>query len=260
VSGLQNPAWITADRHGNIYVSELDATRVYKFSPSGALLLTISTLYRPGGVQVARDGTIYVGDYFAGDVYRYSASGTPLGLFVATSLARADFMAFDSAGNLYVGDFLEGVVRRISPTGLDLRNAVTGFPGVEGIAFDADDNLYVASFDVNVIEVYPASGADPGTFASMSSSGAAAYGLAFDDAGNLYVANYNEGNIHRFSPSGDELPIFASGLVGPRDLVIVPRGGPTTENECRKGGWKSFKFPRAFKTQADCIQFVNTGR
>lgn len=259
-SGLIRPNYVTADQNGNIYVAEFEGSRVDKFSPSGAILLTIATPYQPGGVQVGSDGTIYVGDYFGGDVFRYSASGTALGLFVSLGLARADFLAFDGSGNLYVTDFIFGVVRRISPAGVDLGNVVTGFPGPEGIAFDAGGNLYVSSFNFNFIEVYSASGTDLGTFASISPSGAA-YGLAFDAAGNLYVADYLGGNIHRFSPSGTDLGIFASsGLVGPRDLVVVPLGGLTTKDECENGGWESFEFPRTFKNQGDCIQFVNTGK
>jgi hypothetical protein len=37
-------------------------------------------------------------------------------------------------------------------------------------------------------------------------------------------------------------------------------GPPTTANQCKKDGWKSFNTPRPFKNQGDCIQFVNTGK
>src|SRR6266850_2174505 len=54
---LSSPSWITADRIGNIYVSEHDGQRISKFSPAGLnpLLLTITTPYKPGGVQVGTD-------------------------------------------------------------------------------------------------------------------------------------------------------------------------------------------------------------
>ena len=35
---------------------------------------------------------------------------------------------------------------------------------------------------------------------------------------------------------------------------------PTTKEQCKNGGWMNFTFPRAFKNQGDCIQFVNTGK
>jgi len=44
--------------------------------------------------------------------------------------------------------------------------------------------------------------------------------------------------------------IYGEPLVGP----------PTDKNQCKKGGWSEFDFPKAFKNQGDCIQFVNTGK
>src|SRR6185436_14611925 len=44
--------------------------------------------------------------------------------------------------------------------------------------------------------------------------------------------------------------------IGGRDLAIVP--GPVDKDQCKKGGWQAFGFPRAFKNQGDCISFVNT--
>jgi hypothetical protein len=97
-------------------------------------------------------------------------------------------------------------------------------------------------------------------FASLDGVGSA-YGLAFDSEGNLYAANYAGGSLHKFSPAGDDLGVFASsGLVLPRDVVVVPRGGPSNDDQCKKNGWESFTFPRAFKSQGDCVSFVNTGR
>ncbi|HET6597660.1 MAG TPA: hypothetical protein VFG81_18695 [Anaerolineales bacterium] len=48
----------------------------------------------------------------------------------------------------------------------------------------------------------------------------------------------------------DNLTLTSSTLVGP----------PTSKEQCKNGGWMTFNFPRAFKNQGDCIQFVNTGK
>lgn len=37
-------------------------------------------------------------------------------------------------------------------------------------------------------------------------------------------------------------------------------GPPTNKDECKGDGWKTFNFPRTFKNQGDCIQYVNTGK
>jgi nitrous oxidase accessory protein NosD len=39
-----------------------------------------------------------------------------------------------------------------------------------------------------------------------------------------------------------------------------PVGPPTTANQCKNDGWKTFNTPRTFKNQGDCIQYVNTGK
>jgi nitrous oxidase accessory protein NosD len=39
-----------------------------------------------------------------------------------------------------------------------------------------------------------------------------------------------------------------------------PIGPPTTADQCKKDGWKTFNTPRTFKNQGDCIQYVNTGK
>jgi len=93
-----------------------------------------------------------------------------------------------------------------------------------------------------------------GTFAP---AGSGFYGLAFDTGGNLYSSVTSLGIIKKFSPSGVDLGGFG---IGGRDLVVIPPGGPGTKDECMNGGWKSFEFPRTFKNQGECIQFVNSGK
>jgi len=63
--------------------------------------------------------------------------------------------------------------------------------------------------------------------------------------------------IKKFSPTGVDLGGFG---IGGRDLVVVPLGGPTSKEECKKGGWETFDFPRIFRNQGDCVQFVETGK
>ena len=49
----------------------------------------------------------------------------------------------------------------------------------------------------------------------------------------------------------------AAGVVDQVGLVMkLNRGNPSTADQCRKGGWKSF----GFKNQGQCIRFVQTGK
>lgn len=51
--------------------------------------------------------------------------------------------------------------------------------------------------------------------------------------------------------------IFNAGGAGKCDSQMGP---PVNKNQCKNGGWQFFNFPRTFKNQGDCIQFVNTGK
>jgi hypothetical protein len=44
--------------------------------------------------------------------------------------------------------------------------------------------------------------------------------------------------------------IYGEPLVGP----------PIDADECKKGGWEEFEFPREFRNQGDCVKFVKTGK
>jgi hypothetical protein len=87
-SGLNAPAWITTDRSGNVYVTEYQGKKIDKFSPTGQVLLTITTLYLPGGVAIGSDGSIYVAHYDAGAIHRYSSTGADLGIFATYGCAN----------------------------------------------------------------------------------------------------------------------------------------------------------------------------
>jgi hypothetical protein len=151
--------------------------------------------------------------------------------YLSPILARSDFIEFDASGNLYVTDFMTGVIRRISPTGQDLGNVASGlagpgFQGPEGIAFDTSGNLDAAIYNTIRVERYSSAGGSLGTFASVSTG---SYGIAFDRGGSLYIADYFAGAIRKFSSTGVDLGVFASGLVNPRDLVIVELCGDSLD-------------------------------
>lgn len=44
------------------------------------------------------------------------------------------------------------------------------------------------------------------------------------------------------------------------DACDSAQGPPVDKEQCKNGGWALFTFPKKFKNQGDCIQFVNTGK
>ncbi|MCA1637379.1 MAG: hypothetical protein LC768_03425, partial [Acidobacteria bacterium] len=65
----------------------------------------------------------------------------------------------------------------------------------------------------------------------------------------IYVMNLNGSNLARLTNNVayDDKPSW--GRYGP----------PRDKEQCKNDGWMHFDFPRTFKNQGDCIQFVNTG-
>ncbi len=49
-------------------------------------------------------------------------------------------------------------------------------------------------------------------------------------------------------------------LDGIGDTCDAQTGPPRNKEQCKNGNFMRFDFPRAFKNQGDCIQFVNTGK
>jgi hypothetical protein len=214
-----------------------------------AILIVLGLGVSLGNGSTLSPGDILVADQGTGTIRHYSAIGTDLGAF-ASGLASPSWIAADTSGNVYVSEYGGNRVRKFSPSGATLLAITTAYtPG--GVAIGGDGTI---------IKKFSPMGTDLGTFATLGDPGSA-YGMVFDGEGNLYAANFAAANIRKYSPAGVDLGMFASvGLAGPRDLVVVPFGGPTSKDECKDGGWEAFDFPRTFKNQGDCIQFVETGK
>lgn len=74
-------------------------------------------------------------------------------------------------------------------------------------------------------------------------------------------------NVGMSTPDGQ--PIVSTGTSGeiivgggpsPTPTATPAPAGPTSKEQCKHGGWRTFTFPHPFKNQGDCIQFVNTGK
>jgi uncharacterized protein (TIGR03437 family) len=194
---------ITADRWGNLYLSDTDHHRIRKIDATG----TITT--------VAGTGT-------AG----FSGDGGPA---ISAQLNLPYGIAVDLAGNLYIADLNNNRVRRVTPDGTIDTYAGTGGQGSTGdggpatsaqmltprnLAVDSAGNLYISEFGGHrVRRVTPA-----GRISTVAGTGVAGYrgdggaataaqlafpaGLALDRQGTLYIADTQNQCIRKLLPTG----------------------------------------------------------
>ena len=76
------------------------------------------------------------------------------------------------------------------------------------------------------------------------------------DAGNSTLPTDQRGFVRPF-----DSPLYPNAANGADIGAFEYQGfSPTNKDQCKKGGWMTFDFPRTFKNQGDCIHFVNTGK
>jgi sugar lactone lactonase YvrE len=212
------PFGITVDAAGNLYVAELNNSRIRRLANDGSWTVT----------TIAGDGTYDYADG-AGTAARFDV---PFGITV------------DAAGNLYVADSNNHRIRKIDPAGnvttiagtspigsgngsyADGTGTAARFNTPAGITVDAAGNLYVADAENNRIRGLANDGswtvttiAGNGTYDYADGAGTAArfdlpIGIAVDAAGNLYVADRYNHRIRKIDPTGNVTTIAGGGPSG----------------------------------------------
>lgn len=242
---LLSPHGIFVDRDGNVWVTDCACTgtpeqrntagkghQVFKFSPDGALLLTLGKaggarepefFYQPNDVLVAPDGNIFVAEGHSSAatanarILKFSGDGRFLKAFGTKGTGNGGMdqphaLAMDSRGRLFVGDRSNNRILILDQEGTFLAEWAQ-FSRPSGIWIDKDDNIYVADSESG--SVNPAHGAwqrgirigsardgrvtafipDPAVNATNTS---AAEGVAVDARGNIYGAEVGPKTLRKY--------------------------------------------------------------
>ncbi len=227
LSKIASPGGMTTDSAGNVYVSDLNGSAIYKLDKSGVLTTvaggtfgfsgdggpaTKAALYFPSGVAVDSAGNIYFADKgnnrvrkvdtkgvittFAGTgTAGYSgdgglATGAKLGLNLTAAFQG---VAVDSAGNVYIADPANNRVRMVNPSGIISTFAGNGTPFATGSLGNGD-------------------GGPPASASVMTP-----YGVKVDSAGNVFIADTGHNLIRKVTggvaTGGSGPTISANGVV-----------------------------------------------
>jgi uncharacterized protein (TIGR03437 family) len=214
-AALNRPFAAAVDGAGNLYVCDLQNSRVRMITPGGVIRTVAGT-----GVEG-----------FGGD-------GGPA---VNAQLTRPEDLAIDAAGNLYIADTVNHRIRKVTPAGLISTVAGSGIGGYSGdagpatgaqlnspigVAVDTVGNLYISDYGNHRIRRLSQGGAittvagtgvqgfggdgGPATAAQLDRP----VGVAVDTAGNLYISDYGNHRIRRVRLDGVITTVAGSGVEG----------------------------------------------
>ena len=226
---------VAVDAAGNVYASSNNADRVFRFSPTGALLGAIGTagsgagqFTHPAGVAVSPfDGNVYVTDPFRQKVLvftptgqfvtEWGQAGTGAGQFASD---EAYGISFDKDGNVHIGGFSQNRVQRFTAAGAFLNAVGTSGSGVGQfsgpfmldtgpnnqiyVADSGNDRIVRLDLGLGWLGVFGTSGAGTGQLSQP-------VGIAFAPDGTLYVADRLRGRVLHYTQEGGFLDEFGGG-------------------------------------------------
>jgi len=161
------PHGITADRDGNIWVTDGDGKdgkghQVFKFSPTGKVLMTLGkagvagnsedTFNKPSAVAIATNGDIFIADGHGGEsnarIVKFSKDGKFIMTWGKKGSAPGELniphaLAFDSKGRLFVADRGNNRIQIFDQNGKFI-DQWQQFSRPSGLFIDKNDVIYVA--------------------------------------------------------------------------------------------------------------------
>jgi DNA-binding beta-propeller fold protein YncE len=215
------PQYLALDSSNNVYVTDSDNTRIFKFSALGTYLAQWGSFgtgngqfYGPGGVAVDSSNNVYVPDFgLPSRIQKFDSNGDYLTQWAIESdlgnFNGPEGVAVDSGNNIYVTAPQNCLVEKFDSNGNYLTqwgNAELYIPA--GVAVDSSNNVYVASEYDNQIVKFDSDGNYLTQWGSQGSgNGQFEYpkGIAVDSGNDVYVTDIENDRVEKFDSNGDYL-------------------------------------------------------
>ena len=247
------PIGLALDNPGNLYVVDVNDSRVLKFDPSGSFLSSWGTrgtgegefnITTHGGGRIAVDdqGNVFVVDS-SSRVQKFDSQGEFLSSWGSPGKGDGQFgsrvsLAVDGRGNVYVGDIDNHRVQIFDNTGEFLQTwGGLGSGGAElfgpvGITVDRDGVVYVVEFLNGRVQQFDENGTSLSRFFIQPVDGKLLTpgDLAIDSQGNIYVTDWSYHRVVMLSNSGEVLGAWGEPGTGegqfqePWTIAVAPTG------------------------------------
>ena len=201
------------DPEGNIWATDSNGHAAYKFSPEGALLMTLGTrgmagdntsedlFNRPNAVAIAPNGDIYVSDgYVNSRIVHFTPDGQFVRIIGGASgdgpgqLQLPHGVVVDSRGRIIVGDSDNS---RVSVFDAEGRFVETWpFPSRGGMLITADDTVYVSDVAANAISVVDRAGELVETIGGLGR----VHNITMDTDGAIYASDSLNRAVMKITP------------------------------------------------------------
>jgi len=259
-AGNHNPEGITADKHGNIYVTTFDAGRaegvgrLFVFDREGDLKRTVniadSSRFLLDLAFHPQSGDLLVIDFGKARVVKVNSHTGAASVFTTIPDLNPDpnanpgpnVLTFDKQGNVYISDSFQGIIWKTGPAGgppiawvtsdLLMPNGIPPF-GANGLAFNkAGTAMFVANTANDQVIRIPVTNGTPGEPKIFVNGVNGADGLILDEDDNLWICANQADEIVVLNDTGRviaKLGDFAGlsrsgaprGLLFPASLVRV---------------------------------------
>lgn len=168
---LRSPVGVMLDTAGNLYVTDSQLAKVFKFKQDGAYVGELDgkgKLRRPAGIALTSKGDKIVADIQANKVFLFDKDDVFKG-----ELPGADFpavfnmptyVAVDNADTIYVTDSMNFTIRVFDSQGKyvsslgQIGDSPGSFARPKGVAVDSDRNLYVLDAIFGNFQIFDSKG------------------------------------------------------------------------------------------------------